>query len=497
MGDLKDLPGFTATPTSEQRPADAVYRPMAVLAIIGFAVSCLYAGFLLLCLLVALFTHSTPLLANVSLLLPLTGVGLSLAGWIQVRRAEGTLAGDRLAAWGTGVGAVGGLVYVAYAAASYVAVRQQAEAVAQQFLGLIRKQDYARAFLLTERPEQRPPDGPDLRQELEIRFNNPGRSGKGDFSTFRQELFCQLLARGGGESKIESLGVKEWLAQGNGYRVTLGYRVTTPEAACDLEVMVLAAEGHKRGGRQWWVKKEGTGVRNGYQPTPLGVRLGELQGQAMPLAQGWFRDLSTARYPAAYLATLEPSRRERLVAEVQARAAMADLAALPGLEVGGPDLAPGQLAGLFLPGYRQFLKGDWLRDDPQTFWARDDQTRTEFAEALRKALRDGKPLPFRWEDLTATGWTKADGRLQFSYECSLALHDEQQGPPRYIGESRLILQTDASALEPTSAAPLPPAPTSSGKAGPWQVVRLELLRAGSPPAPGPNVGAHGGLPPPQ
>jgi hypothetical protein len=469
MGDLNDLPGFTAAPTSEQRPADAVYRPMSVLAIIGFGVSCLYAAFLLICILVALFTRSAPLLASVSLLLPLAGVGLSLAGWVQVRRAEGTLAGDRLAVWGAGVGTVCALVYVAYASASYVAVRQQAEAEAQAWLGFIRKQDYARAFRLMVPPEGRPADGPNLREELEIRFNNPERGGKGAFASFRQQDYCQLLGRGGGDCKIESQGVREWDYQAGNYRVTLGYRVSTPEATGDLDVMLLAFEGRKHNSaRQWAVMRDGTAMHN-LQPTPLGKRVGELQLQSGSLAQGWFRHLAAGQFPVAYLDTLAPAQRERLAWEVQARQALADLVALPCLEFGGPNLTPAQSARLYLPAYPKFLKGDWLTDDPEKFWARDDKTRTEFAEAMRKALREEKPLPFRTDSLSAAGWSKADGRLQFRFDCPLMVNDDT-GAPKYVGDTRLIVETDAGALD-ADARPVR-----------WQVVRLELLRAGSPPA---------------
>jgi hypothetical protein len=472
MGDLNDLPGFTATPTSEQRPADAVYRPMALLAIIGFAVSCLYAAFLLICILVALFSRSAPLMANATLLLPLVGIGLSLAGWIQVRRAEGTLAGGKLAVWGAGLGTVCGLIYVAYAAASYVAVRQQADAEAQKWLGFIRKQDYARAFLLMLPPDVRPADDDKLRDELEKRFNNPERSGKGAFSTFRQQEYCQFLGRGGAESKIESLGVKDWGQQAGGYKVVLSYHLTTPEAACDLDVTMLAYESHKRGARQWVVMRDGTGVQGPVQVTPFGQRVLDLYRQAMPMAMGWFRNLATGQTPAAYVDTLEPARRQQLITEVEARQALTDLTALPCLDQGGPNLTPGQTARLFLPGFRQFLKGDWLRDDPETFWAQEP-ARTEFPEAVRKTLREDNPrmpLLFRWQDVSAVGWSKVDGRLELQCGCPLTVNDDQ-GEAKYLGETRLILATDAKVLEP------------DGSPGPWQVVRLELLRAGSPPGP--------------
>src|SRR5262249_32675987 len=155
----------------------------------------------------------------------------------------------------------------------------------------------------------------------------------------------------------------------------------------DLDVTLLSSEGRKRGSpRQWVVVRDGTGLRTAIEGTPLGLRVLKLQFQALPLAQNWFRNMATGQTPAAYLETVDPARREPLFAEAESRLALSDLAALPCLEFGGPNLAPGQLAVFFLPGFRQFLKGDWLRDDPQTLWAKDDKTRTEFSEAVRKAL---------------------------------------------------------------------------------------------------------------
>src|SRR5262249_44001769 len=152
------------------------------------------------------------------------------------------------------------------------------------------------------------------------------------------------LARGGGETRIESQGVKDWGYQAGGYKVTLGYHISTPEGSCDLDVTLLSSEGRKRGSpRQWVVVRDGTGLRTAIEGTPLGLRVLKLQFQALPLAQNWFRNMATGQTPAAYLETVDPARREPLFAEAESRLALSDLAALPCLEFGGPNLAPGQL----------------------------------------------------------------------------------------------------------------------------------------------------------
>lgn len=487
MAELNDLPGFTAASPSEQRPADSVYRPVALVAILGLAVSCLYAAFLVLTILVAMFRGSSPAVEIVILVVPLTGLALSAAGWLQVRRSEGTLTGERLAVWGMGVSLLSGLVHVAIAAASYLAIHQQADAVAQQWLGLLRQQEYARAFRLMLPPDQRPADGANLRKEVELRFNTSEGGGKGPFGQFLRQDVCQFLGQGGDNTRIEPKGIVDGPRQeGGGIRVTLAYRVSTPEASADVGVTLQAIEGRNRGEvRQWVVRKDGSGIREGrLEPTALGKRVMQLREQSGPVAAKWFQNMTEGQNPdltpeqraqhreAAYLLKVEPARREQVRGDYQARQALTELANLPNLWLGRPALTPEledrwrfQQALRDLPGYRRFLQGEWVQDDPETFWA-PDEVRPEFPTEVKKALREKGGLLFRGQEMMPGLWKKEKDQVQFSYESPLVVGTDDKGLPKYLGEARLVVEADASALE------------SSGGVE-WRLARLDLVRASS------------------
>jgi hypothetical protein len=304
---------------------------------------------------------------------------------------------------------------------------------------------------------------------VEIRFNTLEGGGKAPFAKFQLKGVCHLLGQGGDQSKIESQGVKAWDFQSGGYRVTLGYRVSTPEASANVDVTLQSIEGHNRGDARQWVVLPESEVSGQFEPTPRGTRVLDLWQQSGAVATQWCKDLSSGQSDTAYLNTLEPGRRGRVSEEYQTRQALAELCALPCLGLGGPNLSPAQQAKLYLTGYRQFRQGDWVNDDLDTFWAPSPAVRDEFAQTVKKMLREDGTILFRSQELALGLWRQETGRLEFSYECPLFVPDV--GPlPKYVGEARVVLETDAKALE------------SSGAAD-WQVVRIDLLRAGTPPMP--------------
>src|SRR5437870_503221 len=91
-----------------------VYRPVAGLAIVGFALAGLFALIVVLGALVS-FVRGMPLfLPDWLLVAPLAGFILSILGARQIRNSEGTRAGLKLTRYGLWLSAVCGLSYFVY-----------------------------------------------------------------------------------------------------------------------------------------------------------------------------------------------------------------------------------------------------------------------------------------------------------------------------------------------------------------------------------------------
>src|SRR5579885_2050266 len=180
-----DAPYVTPLPRHPVRPAappegaeGEPYRSLSTPALAGAGVAVLYAAVVVIGAVVSLISGSPFLMATWTLVLPIGAAALSLAGWLQVQRSGGTRAGGALALWGLGLSALFGLSYWAYYAATYFAVRQQADSFTMQWFERLREGDVDRAFRLCLEPDARPADDDRLHLELEKR-NAVGEGGAG------------------------------------------------------------------------------------------------------------------------------------------------------------------------------------------------------------------------------------------------------------------------------------------------------------------------------
>ncbi|HEV8061088.1 MAG TPA: hypothetical protein VGP68_14505, partial [Gemmataceae bacterium] len=126
---------------------DAGYRRVSGFAIAGLVVGILFVLFLLVQAIVGMMAHTTVLLPLWFEFIAVLGVALSLIGARSIRRADGTLAGMRIAQCGLWISLVTGLAYGAYYGATYLAVRQQADAFTEEWFDKIRKGKVNEAFL--------------------------------------------------------------------------------------------------------------------------------------------------------------------------------------------------------------------------------------------------------------------------------------------------------------------------------------------------------------
>lgn len=438
MAEPTEHPGPGAPPV-DRGGDDPVYKPLSLLAVAGFAVACLYALFLLVCTVVALFRWTPLLMPSYLLLFPFAGLVLSLLGYLEIRRSEDTRAGSRLAVWGMAVSCLSGLMYVAYDSANYLAVRQSAEKDILQFFEHLKRGETDEGFRMTLEPRQRPTLGEGLRLELEQRFNlDSDMSMRGRLSQFEQGPLMRMLADAGDKAEIRSLGLKEREFKDGGYKIRQIYQLTVPEMTVEFLITAHGREPSRGQGRQWTVVLNETGLQSS-TPTPLGIHRGNLRRQSSVFLQQWIEKLREDKGEEAFLDTLAPEDRQR--AHAQQAAALLGRGLLPPIT---PE-ARRQL----LPGYKGFTEGNLVRVAPK-FWAPEAMKSDIPAEVKKLFAKPGEPLARIFQNETnAPPLTLIEGdKLRLHHEFQIHLRER-----RAMAEVWLITECQASAYDLDGPAP--------------------------------------------
>jgi hypothetical protein len=227
-------------------PALTGYRPVSAWAIAGFGLALAFVLGVVVLGGIALWT-GLPMVLPGFLGLAAAGFGVSLAGWLHVRRAEGARAGLALARWGMGLSLVFGVAYTAYVVAKDLAVRLEAQAFADAWLAKLIRSEVESAFLETRPPDQRQGDDPGDRVRLEARY------GAVELPRFRQQQLVQQLSQWGSATSFECQGVRRWSYVGAGYHVELSYRIHAPDGDHDLLLAVYGVAPAGMAQRQWQV----------------------------------------------------------------------------------------------------------------------------------------------------------------------------------------------------------------------------------------------------
>ncbi|HKI33879.1 MAG TPA: hypothetical protein VKA46_18645 [Gemmataceae bacterium] len=463
-----------------------VYRPLAILAVVGAGVGGLYAAVVILGGLVAFFRGDPWLLPGWSALFPIAGAALSLLGLLQIQRSEGTLAGEKAARWGLLLSALVGLSYWAYVGVIYYAIYHEASQFSDDFLKKLTRNEIppVSAFRLTLPPSERPAEGDKLRDELEGRFNVvPEMGRKGFLSTFAQSEAVRVLAVGGADTTIEALGVDDWSYVGGGYQVRLQYRVSTPQMSFVLELTVQGKEGKRSQGRQWYIVWDKLGMKS--DPSPQMSDEGKqlfMMGQASRerLGAGWLRVMREGQTEVVFLDTLPEAERDgtrRSALNAGLGLWLADGFAPGALPCSTPGavLIRGALAVRdparvgTLPGFDEFLAGGLVRAEKDVFWA-PQGIRDEIITLVRQEFREPG------EQLANALMPDASARVplvrregdRIVVESEVMMRVPSSGP-RFGVEGRLVLECEASQT---------PMPLKS-----WRVRELILLSGKSLPAP--------------
>jgi hypothetical protein len=456
------------------------YRPLSLLALVGFVLALLYAVVVGVGAVASLFARGPWLLPAWLFLAPLAAFVLSWVARSSIRASENTRSGLALTTWGLGLSAAVGLSYGAYYTATFLAVRQQARAFADNWLRDLRKGDLEKAFWMTTAPAERPSEREMTRQNLEIQHNSPADAPGapagaavlrgGPYSAFGQFDYVRLLALAGDAAGVEFIGVRDWTFERGGYRVALDYQVTTPLARFPLIVTVHGSDGPRReGGRQWWVVLGMTG-RSSEETGPAlplteeGLSLVNLTGEAQQTADAWVKELLAGDSESALLVTRPGEERAGLQAARQR-------ALLAGLVTGAAPL-PEPAAYAAALERRQFLLGGLVRAEEGVFWA-DLAQRAEVLRAVQRLfdpLGGGdRPAPVLSLPPTSVPLVKRSGdRVEVRYDVRMVLPRDDLAAPPFIVEAYLVLTADLI-------------PESDRLKGPWRVTALELQRGRSAP----------------
>jgi hypothetical protein len=460
-----------ATPRTASEP----YRPLSLLALVGFTLAALYTLLVVVGGAVSLFNNVPWLMPTWTFLLPAGVVILCWAARTRIRNSEGTLGGLAFTTWGFRLAVVVALTYAFYYGFTFFAVSLQAKDCAKQFFAQLREGKLERAFLLAMGVATKETKDDDLRDLLEVRFNTPTGPGgaSGPFGKFCQSQFVRAILTSEKEVTIDPVGVAEWDYGQGGYRVVLRYQVSTTLANFEMSVETFGRDS-KPGepkGRQWQVMLQSgnTGVLStSLKLTPQGEDYMRRAMTAQNFANNWQDRLNRMQWEEVYLDTLKPAERER---EKKARQTLRLLNAAP---VAG--LAP---LGLYDTACRDFqnglpklAQGTLIRIDNKKFWTskRERETILRQIEQTFQPHPDGLPT-FRLQvqgtqmPLSRT----VDGERVFLLDANLLYLDGPGGRPKYLVNGEVAVAIDESKLD---------GPPSS-----WRIQSIEISSGRTAPGP--------------
>jgi hypothetical protein len=271
-----------------------VYRPISGFAVSGLALSGLYTVLVLLSALKQFF------LPGYMILLPIGGVALSLLAVWQIRAAEGTRAGMKLARWGVLLGLLSGGSYALYDAVTTFAIKVQANRFLMEeeedsgFFPLLQKGETGinAAFLLTQTYARRFGGKPHDEEAMRIQFDTPmSPSPTGFLTQFRNtnlvRIFHQAFLEHGAVT-VEPAGIRAVQYSALGPKVARAYQISTPEVNFEVVLVVQSTENDSSGeGRKWFVVWTESSMSPTIKRTPVGLRMLELRMSTRDAVDKW------------------------------------------------------------------------------------------------------------------------------------------------------------------------------------------------------------------
>lgn len=457
-----------------ERGPDSVYRPLSGLALAAIILAIVYGAFLTLVLTAAWFMRGSPLVGFWSLILPCAAAGLAWAAKEQIRRSEGTRAGEALVQWSIIISALFATIYAGIYVATYVGLKMQTSEFATEWFTKIEQGQLGWAFLRTQSPDERQDVSPTDMKTLYQRYGGgKGASGKGPLPTFLANELVTLLQRSGqyGDSyksvAIEDQGIRSWEPNQAGYHVVRVYRLTTPEGQFDVQVGLRSDD--RKSVRRWSIIDSETDIIANPTLTPLGQALRNWRDEAAQFAGVWVRKRSQGDLLGMYLDAREAHERPRLERTCQAYIIANHFSAQASAALGDPQSRwlwpplPENL-GPLLPGYQDLLTGSLVETASLEASAKfKDEVLAESRSCLQSSRWKAQAAVLPPQPLRIQGQ-----QMQFAQEVTLTRNEPGRLMARYVCEARLVVETDPGEFTPT-------------RKPQWRWVRLELLRVSEPP----------------
>ena len=460
---VREFPPETAAPE--------MYRPLSLLALIGFGLAVVYALIVVVGAAIALYGRTPWLMKSWTFLLPLTALVVCWAARTRIRNSENTLSGLAFTTWGFRLTISIGLTYSAYYAATFFAVRGQAVDCADSFFDHLKKGQTEKAFFLSAGIPLKDVDDADLRNTIESRFNSTaGPTSSGPFTQFRQSQFVRFIQTDGEKTSVIPLGVIDWDYAQGGYNVLLKYRVATSLGEFEMHVKTFGRDpkpGEPKG-LQWQIllSKGETGVmKESLTMTPRGKKVVDKSSLAQDFAKAWTEKVNRQLWGDAYLDTLEPSERARL-RPAQSTARILAAAPLAGVAPLGLSNA---ICREYLAASQGLDSAQLIRID-KSFWA-GARTRKDILDRVQKtfgldasdrrtcnlALQPSMPLI-----------RESDGRTSMLFDVTMRYMAEGGAAIQYVVEGRIVLVAQENETD--------------GSLPSWRVAGIDIDSGRTPPA---------------
>jgi hypothetical protein len=488
---------------------DTVYRPVSIFAVAALGIAACYATVIIFGALVAAIQREPWLIGGWHAVFPVLALVLAGVAWFEIQSSEGTRTGKRMAGWAAMLSIMVSLGYWAYYGATYIVVRNQAQAYCEEYFDKIKNGKLESAFIMAVAPKSRPKENSGLRDEIEHRFNpEPLQKGRGGgmFNRFKEHLLTHVLIQGGKDVKVEPLGVASWDYKGavGGYVLRVRYRLAGPELGFEGEVAINSMEpqGKASEGRQWSIALAETSNSRANLINYDDGKLLWLQYAAAVNLNDWQSRLRSMGKPQnidAYLSTMDAAAREGITADfrrVMPSAAIAMTGTWAG--DGWTGLAGSCAATLAsetrLPKYAEFTRGDLVQMAPD-FWAPALQAKDKMLSpeevgelahaAARSVFHTTADMPmgvFEFDPEKMGYWShEANGVIRFRHHFQLRVRSPSL--PQAL-EGDILSECPESFLE------------TGPKPGGWRVVGVELTNLRTLPQMTPP-GQGGGEGPPQ
>lgn len=440
----------------DSQEPESTYQALSILSVVAMVVGCGF-GLIVIVGSLAAFVGTTPfLLPFWAAVFPLVAV---LAGWIalaQIRDSAGALTGRGFAWAGINGAVITGLVYFTYFMANNLAVRQQAQEFANDYLTTIAKGQTELSFLYMLRPTERPNsrDVSRIRPIIEVNYNAVQDLGQmGPYSQYQLEFYVRLLTLFGEKAtfKMVKAGFPDF-AEG-GYVVPLMYVIQTDAMTLSINMRVHSVNTGK--GREWYLV--GKSVSNAERTLhPAGEKL-EAQAKAAAKAIQSFQKQMTRMktgspacdpdFDGAFLDSLAGMGLAKPATDAQ----KAEFAKKRDAWFGPADGKPGR----------------FLKPADETFYC-DANFKDKLLAEINKAWTVGSGyypyIPTWFNAVTDTGIPfirEKDGELTYTTDCQLGFI------PRTVVNGKLTLKAakGSDPLKPES----------------WRISSMELVRGRNMP----------------